>query len=106
MSPSVGRRLNLDPELLWLSGRLAAVAPIQSLAWELSNAAGAALKSESTFSFLVFFVLLRAALSAYGGSQARGRIRAVDAGVCQSHSNARSEPCLQPTPRLKATPDP
>ena len=30
--------------------------------------------------------------SAYGGSQARGQIRAVAAGLCHSHSNTRSEP--------------
>ena len=35
-----------DPALLWLWCRLAAVAPIQPLAWELPCAAGAALKSE------------------------------------------------------------
>ena len=33
-----------DPALLWLWYRLAAVAPIQSLAWEPSYAAGVALK--------------------------------------------------------------
>ena len=47
-----------------------------------------------------------AAPAAYGGSQARGRIRAVAASLCQSHSNAGSEPRLQPTPQLMATPDP
>ena len=46
--------------------------------------------------FVVFlsFVFLRAAPEAYGGSQALGRIRAVDAGLRHSHSNTRSEPCL------------
>ena len=39
---------------------------------------------------------------ANGGSQARGLIGAVAAG----HSNAGSEPRLQPTPQLTATPDP
>ena len=39
--------------------------------------------------FLVF-CLFWATLEAYGGSQARGRIRAMAAGLCQSHSNARS----------------
>ena len=39
-------------------------------------------------------------------SQARGPIRAVAAGLCHSHSNARSESRLQPTPQLMATPDP
>jgi len=43
---------------------------------------------------------------AYGGSQARGLIRAVAAGLRHSHSNAGSEPCLRPTPWLRATSDP
>ena len=43
---------------------------------------------------------------AHGGSQARGLIIAVAAGLHQSHSNARSELRLQPTPQLRATPDP
>ena len=43
---------------------------------------------------------------AYGGSQARGRIGAVAAGLHHSHSNARSGPRLRPTPQLTATPDP
>ena len=43
---------------------------------------------------------------AYGGSQARGRIRAVATSLSQSHSNAGSELRLQPTPQLTATPDP
>jgi len=47
-----------------------------------------------------------AASAAYGGSQARGRIRAVAADLRQSHSNARPEPCLQPTPQLTAMLDP
>ena len=47
-----------------------------------------------------------AAPAAYGGSQARGRIGAVAAGLCQSHSNAGSELRLQPTPQLTAMPDP
>ena len=42
---------------------------------------------------------------AYGGSQARGLIRATAAGLTP-HSNDRSETCLQPTPQLRATPDP
>ena len=40
----VGHRRGLDPELLRLWRRLAAVAPIWLLAWELPYAAGAALK--------------------------------------------------------------
>ena len=52
-----------------------------------------------------FFSFSRAAPTAYGGSQATGLIGAVPAGVCQSHSNMGSEPRLQPTPQLTATPD-
>ena len=56
--------------------------------------------------FKIFvFCLFRAALTAYGGSQARGRIGAVAAGLRQSHSNAGSELHLRPTPQLMATPD-
>ena len=52
------------------------------------------------------FCLFWAAPVAYGGSQARGLIGAVAASLHQSHSNTRSEACLQPTPQLRATPDP
>ena len=52
------------------------------------------------------FVFFRAAPAAYGDSQARGLIRVFAAGLCQSHSNARSELCLQPTLQLTATLDP
>ena len=56
-------------------------------------------------SYTVYFVVVggglfafsRAVLAAYGGSQARGRIGAVAAGLLQSHSNARSKPHLRPT---------
>ena len=51
-----------------------------------------------------FFVLFsRAAPSAYGGSQARGRIRAVATSLHQSQSPARSEPRVCPTPQFMAT---
>ena len=43
---------------------------------------------------------------AYGGSKARGPIGTTAAGLCHGHSNARSEPRLQPTPQLTATTDP
>ena len=42
--------------------------------------------------FLFVFLLFRATLAAYGGSQARCQIEATAAG--HSHSQARSEPCL------------
>ena len=52
--------------------------------------------------FFIFlsFCLFRAA--PYGGSYARGRIRAIAAGLCHSHSNTVSELCLRPTPQLTA----
>ena len=56
--------------------------------------------------FVCLFCLLRASPMAYGGSQARGLIRAVADGHSHSHSNARSEPHLQPTLQLTAMPDP
>ena len=55
------------------------------------------------FVFLPFLGLLPAA---YGGFQARDRIRAVVTGLHQSHSNAGSEPRLPHTPQLTAMPDP
>ena len=48
----------------------------------------------------------RAAPVAYGGSQARGQIRALAPGLQYSHSNTRSKPHLQPTPQLMATLEP
>ena len=56
--------------------------------------------------YIYFFGLFRATPMACGGSQARGLIGAVAAGLHQSHSNAGPEPCLQPTPQLTATLDP
>ena len=62
------------------------------------------LKINSLFYFI--FCFFRAAPMAYGGSRARGRIRAVAAGPHHSHSNVESEPRLQSTPQLTAIPDP
>ena len=62
------------------------------------------------FFYLIFFFGLfafsRATLAAYGGSQSRGLIRVVAAGLHHSHSNKGSEPSLRPTPQLTATLDP
>ena len=58
------------------------------------------------FFFLSFCYFSWAAPAAYGGSQARGLIGAVAAGLHQSHSNLGSELHLRPTPQLTATPDP
>ena len=59
------------------------------------------------FCFVLFclFAISWADPVAYGGSQARGTIGAVGAGLCQSHSNTGSEPRLRPTPQLMATLD-
>ena len=46
MSCGVGCRVGLDLSLPWLWCRLAAVAPIQPLAWEPPYAAGGALKDK------------------------------------------------------------
>ena len=47
MSCGAGYRRGLDPVLLWLRRRPAAIALIQSLTWELPCAAGVALKSKA-----------------------------------------------------------
>ena len=44
MSCGVGHGCGLDPVLLWLWCRTAAIAPIRPLDWELPYAVGAALK--------------------------------------------------------------
>ena len=43
---------------------------------------------------------------AYGDSQAGDLIRTTAAALHHSHSNARSDPSLQPIPQLMAKPDP
>ena len=56
------------------------------------------LNKKNLFYFYLFiFAISWATPVAYGGSWARGQIRAVAAGLHQSHSNVGSEPCLQPT---------
>ena len=57
------------------------------------------------FFFFSLFAISWATAAAYGGSQARGPIGAVATSLRQSHSNAGSEPRLQPTPQLTAMPD-
>ena len=41
--------------------------------------------------YFILFLLFRAIPTAYGSSQARGRIRATAAGPCHNHNNARSK---------------
>ena len=55
--------------------------------------------------WLIIFCLFRVAPKAYGGSQAWGRNGAVAASLHHRHSNAESEPHLQPSPQLTATLD-
>ena len=49
----IGHRHDLDPGLLWLWYRPAAVAPIRSLAWELPYAKGVILLKRQTKNFLI-----------------------------------------------------
>ena len=54
------------------------------------------------FFFFCLFAISWAAPTAYGDSQARGLIGAVATSLHQSHSNAGSEPHLQPPAQLTA----
>ena len=49
---------------------------------------GAFVRVTHIYIYFLSFCLFRAAHLAYGVSQARGRIGAVAANLCQSHSNA------------------
>ena len=66
-------------------------------------------QASSSFFFFCLFVFLPfpgPLPMAYGGSQVRGRIGAIAAGLRQSHGNSGSELRLQPTPQLTAMPGP
>ena len=67
VSCGVGCRRGSDVALLRLWQRLAAVAPIQPLAWELSDAVGVALKrlNKVTLIFWLSLVLMRCQLYFY-----------------------------------------
>ena len=56
--------------------------------------------------FFPFFFFLRVAPAEYGSSQARSQIGAAATSLHHSHTNIGSKLCLQPTPKLMATPDP
>ena len=56
--------------------------------------------------YVCMYVFLGSHLAAYGGSQAKGLIGSVAAGLHHSHSNARSELHLRPTPQLTTMPEP
>ena len=72
----------------------------------LPTALGAIGMMPNSIIIIIIFCLFKAAPTAYGGSQARGGIRAVAASLCYSHSNVGYELHLQPTPQLTATLDP
>ena len=57
-------------------------------------------------SIFFFFFLFRAALTAYGGSQARGPIGATATSLVTATATWDPKPCLRPTPQLTAMPDP
>ena len=64
------------------------------LAWEVhAHSQGRQLLFVLVFGVFCLF-LFRAVPAAYGGSQARGRIRAAAASLHQSHSHARPKPHL------------
>ena len=62
--------------------------------------------SKNEMVFLFCFCIFGATPMVYGGSQARGQIRATAASLHHSHSHARSELRLRPKPQLMAMPDP
>ena len=74
--------------------------------WGMRSAGSGAGLSFYLIIYYYYYFAFRATPRAYGGSQARGLIRAVAAGLHQSHSSARAELHLQPTPQLTAMQDP
>ena len=54
----------------------------------------------------LFFLCFKGRPAAYGGSQARGLIGAVAAGLHHCQATATSRPKLRPAPQLRATLDP
>ena len=55
------------------------------------------LKNTLNTAFGLFVCFARATLTVYGGSQAKGQIRAVAAGLHHSYSNARSKQAVSAT---------
>ena len=77
---------------------------VPSRNWEAEKKAGLHLSLVQRLAVLLCFLVCIRMPAAYGGSQARSLIGAVR--LLQSHSSTRSEPHLQATPELMATPDP
>ena len=98
---------NYHCQLSWQSG----IAPISQMGggrgMERQRTPALKLHTWNNGYFIYFILLLfRAVPATYGDSQARRLIRDVPAGLHHSHTNSGSEPHLQPTPELTATPDP
>ena len=131
MSPTLQQPLCLDKhdfplplhtkQMCWcVVGLTATLAPFPSVPAGLSSATTAVIQDSyvwgpslswlwtflSFFKIIFIFLFFRAPPLAYGGSQARGGIGTVAASLCHSHSNAKSEPHLSPTPQLMAMLDP
>ena len=85
-----------DLALLCLWCRLAAIAPIQPLTWELTYAPLKRKKNKMYFFKYIFFFFFWVARAAYGSSQARGLngATAVSLRHSHSHSYAGSQPHL------------
>ena len=134
MSCGISCRCSSDPKLLWLWRRLAAIAPIRSLAWEPPYAAGVAqemakrqkrkkfnAKTKELIAYIFFkeFYGFRPYIQVFkplfffffcflGPHLPYGssQARGRIRATIASHSNIGSEPCLQPIPQLMAMPDP
>ena len=114
VSCGIGLRYDSDLALLWLWRRLAAVAPIRPLAWELPCAVGVALKKQNKqtseillrtivtlftceifiFIYSFIYLLFRAAPAPHENSQARSQIVAIVAGLTTA-TKLRLRPALQ-----------
>ena len=97
--------------MLWLWHRPAATAPIRPLAWKPPCAAGAAQeiaqkRKQERHEFLQMAPMTCQFHLPRVYPKLRGPIGAIAAGLYQSHTNAGSEPHLQPTPQLTAMLDP
>ena len=111
---------NLGKVVLWdtsppssqsagFQSKVAGLCPSNSC-FDLLAGCARAVPAWTLFIYLFYFrrgqACSRAASMACGGSQARGLIGAAAPSLHHSHSNARSELHLRPTPQLTAMPDP
>ena len=117
MCCGLGRSCGLDPALLWLWCRLAAATPIRLLAWELTCAAGVAVKRKKKtvkqFYFLSFFFfkgprtqhmeVLRLGVESELPLLAYTRARATQdpSHVCNLHHSSRQRQILNPLSKAR-----